>query len=846
MAHTPASPSDIIGVAIPTTDPTNGAGTTTQATAQQLAVGNSQWITLTVKVKDLVRVGTDPSRTLANLVAAEILLNLTAPSAATITVQANALYLEGGYGADVGDVGNPYVYRYRGRSSITGEVSNVSPPSRGGVSPRRQRVQTAAPGAIADAQCDLLDWFRFGGALDRFTYVGTGPNSTATFNDDYADTNLDGGVTPNYDDFQPWPTLDIRRAGTCTIAGPALKWVSGDTFNVNWAPGSLVMVNGRACTIERVLSTTVLHLNESAGTGSAIAFEMPGPEILGQPLPALFGPDNDNYFYACGDASNPGTLYWSKPGSPDLTSDTFTVVGTSGSEPLQHGWIRDGQAFVASSEDLYVIVDDPNRLGGKLLKRTAAGRGFWTRWAFCPTPYGIAYLAKDGIALSADGGTARLLTDPDLHYLFPHDGVAGVDVNGVEAPDMTQTTRHQLTFIDGALYYDYVSIDGHDRTLIYMFSDQAWIADVYATGGIYTRLEEPGSGVHDQILGNANGYLQLYSGVQDVADTTHAVAWQWNSHWEDYGEPRVVKQFGDVIIDADPANGTVGWTVTPVFDDATITLTPQTLAQNVNGRQQIIADLNAGDGQLARNMGIQVSGADSVTPIFYLWEPAGIAKAEDTQKRATDWDNLGYAGAKFVQGLIVRANTYGVAKTVQIQYDGGTVALTLTITHNGEVSVAYPSASAGWTPFVAHLVRVVPTDDDPWQLYELDWIYEPAPESASEWKTQSTTHDLPGYFTVRDGLIAYDSTATVTLRIAYDGGTSQSYTLASTAGVYTRQYLPFSVGKGRSVTYRLTSSAPFRLYKRDMAVRVQGWGLGGGYQTVYPFGGPSRADGASI
>ena len=43
-----------------------------------------------------------------------------------------------------------------------------------------------------------------------------------------------------------------------------------------------------------------------------------------------------------------------------------------------------------------------------------------------------------------------------------------------------------------------------------------------------------------------------------------------------------------------------------------------------------------------------------------------------------------------------------------------------------------------------------------------------------------------------------------------------------------------------------TADAPFRLFKRDMAVRVQGWGIGGSYQTMNPFGGPSRADGAAI
>jgi hypothetical protein len=851
-AKTPPPGAEVTGIAVPTTSPINGAGATTQATANQLALGNNQWIELRATISQLTRVGTDPSRTLANINSLEILVHANVPSSALVlNVGYDSLYITGGFGADVGDVGNPYVVRYRYRSSLTGEISNVSPPARGGVSPRRQRLVYNAGGASTDAQADLIDWFRFGGTLDRFTYTGTGPNSTGNYTDDLADGAISGGVTPTFDDFQPWPTLDIRRSGQCTVAGPALLKTSGDNFNVNWAPGSLIIVNGRACTIDRVISATVLHLNENAGSGTGQAFEVPGADILGQPLPALWGPDNDNVFYACGDPNNPGTLYWSKPGSPDTTSDQHSLIVTSGSEILQHGFVWDGQPYVASTETIYVIENDPANPGGKVAKRTAVTRGFWSRYGFCVGHGFVYYVAQDGIAVSNGGAQEILITDPDLTGLFPQDGIPGSDVNGIEAPDMNQPDRLQLSWVDSMLYFDYATIDGHDRTLLFDTSDEkAWGYDLYPIAGIWSRLAEPGAGVHNQVLGSSSGDTWVFSGQAGDNGSplyfTDPLPWGWSSSWEDFGDPRAQKQFGDIGLNWAPA--TCAILVTPVVDDGTTALATMVVGgPTFTDRDTFLIEINSGAGQLARNLGIQVSGQANAFPLFYYWEPTALAKADITGRRASDWDTLGTPGAKFVQGVIIRANTFGQDKLVQVQHDESQVALTLTINHNGESAKAYPLAATGWTPFIAHQVRLVGADDVPWQFYDAQtsWVYEPSPELATEWMTQPTSHDLPGYFSVRDMLVGHQSTSLLTLTIYYDG-VPQAYAIAPSNGVYQRDYIALGVGKGRSVQYQWTSAEPFALFKRDMSVRVQGWGIPGGYRSMNPFGGPSRVDGAGI
>ena len=222
-----------------------------------------------------------------------------------------------------------------------------------------------------------------------------------------------------------------------------------------------------------------------------------------------------------------------------------------------------------------------------------------------------------------------------------------------------------------------------------------------------------------------------------------------------------------------------------------------------------------------------------------------LTKQVAVTRRATDWEDLNYVGAKFIQGVVIRANTFAQLKQVQVQYEGGHAGVNLTLWHDGETTYAYPVQPAGWTPFVAELVRIVGVDDLPWTLLDWRWVWEPAPEAATQWETQPTTFDLPGFLSVADGVIAYQSSCPVTLRIWHDDGFAD-YILPDSNASYLRYYTHFRAAKGKAVRFRLTSTAPFRLFQKDCSVRVQGWGVPGGYAVVRPFGGPHRAIGAAI
>lgn len=253
-----------------------------------------------------------------------------------------------------------------------------------------------------------------------------------------------------------------------------------------------------------------------------------------------------------------------------------------------------------------------------------------------------------------------------------------------------------------------------------------------------------------------------------------------------------------------------------------------------------------------KDCSISVSGlsacAERFGPKLYFWEPSFLERPEDTFLRATDWEDAGYDGLKFVQGLIVEADTEGQDRNLLIQGDQQDIEI-IPINHAGQLMNAYSFT----IPYEAHMLRVIPQDPDFWRLFNIRWVFEPAPEYVYEWKTQGTDHDMAGYQFLKDGFIAHRSTADLTLTITVDGSVFV-YTIPNSGGVYRKTYILFALAntglalKGKLFTYQLRSTnvnVPFQLYQKDSEIRVHAWS-GGGYSVKLPFGDVSRISGAKL
>lgn len=818
------------------------------ATSRQLTVGNRQWVWLQCRVGDLTRIGNDLTRTLGdiNQIALAVQVGPENP-VYNVLVGFGDLYLTGGYGPDSGPTLPPYVYRYRWRRTSTGERGNPSPPMRGGVTPNRGLINlTGTQGPASDA---VTDWFRYGGALARWAYVGTSPANAnpPTLADDRADNQIDGGETLADDLYQPWPTNDLPRTGTGHCAGTSFTYQSGDQFDTRWAAGSVIIINGRATTLyKQPGSTTRLDVVDNIGSDNNVEFVLPGPTLLGQALPRVWGgPINNTLFvFACGDPSDPGLLHWTHGNDPDATSPRNTLNVTSASEPLMHGFYDDGVPYVFSSDKLYRIVPTFGDATSFRAIETACTEGLWSPWFLCVTDEGVIFGNQNGIFATAGGGKAQPLIDDDLRAIFPQDGVPGVTTRGISPPDFNQITRLKLTKVDQAVYFDYVDTAGVDRTLV-LNGNNGWCLDTYVSG-VRSRISEPGPQEHDNLWGAADGNLYL-GDITVTADAGVSFPWQVWTPFENADDPRADKQWGDAVVDAIP--GGSGYTATPVIDNGAVALAATVIGGGAARATNIVGIAQAGlAAVLSRNMGLRITGtqaAANARPVFYVWEPSFLAKQVRVTRRVTDWEDLGYKGAKYIQGVVIRANTFNEIKAVQAQFEGGHIGVAFNLWHDGETTYAYPIESAGWTPFVAELVRLVGVDDFPWVLYDWRWVWEPAPEAATQWETQYTTFDQPGYLAVTDGVFAYQSTCPIDVQVWHDDEIA-NYTLPVSGTEYQREYLRMQAHKGLAVKFRFTSNAPFRVFQKDCAIRVQSWGTGGGYLVARPFGGPHRESGAQV
>ena len=373
-------------------------------------------------------------------------------------------------------------YRYTYRSSATGATSNPSPESLEQVF--SVLANTLTPTPSTDPQVDKIDWYRLDESLENFTYVGTSPNNTTPFVDSLLDVDIAANPILAFDNYEPFPSIDLPKAGIVNVVGGVVTWFSGDQFNVRWLGGTVIIVGTVAYTLDkRPTSTTTLTASNTENVGgiqvvvpvpdgTGLVYEIAEPILAAQPLPHIWGPtDNINFSFGCRDPLRPGTLYWCKGGNLDSAPDTNQEDVTSPSEPLMNGCMSGGYGIVMSTERGWLIV--PNFFNALAtvqgtegstwtLQLSISDRGLYMEWCLAVDGGGnFFFRAKDGIYISPGGQGSKSITDADLYNIFPHEGFVPQPVNRggftVYPPDDTLPQLQKLSVANGYLYYDYNS-----------------------------------------------------------------------------------------------------------------------------------------------------------------------------------------------------------------------------------------------------------------------------------------------------------------------------------------------------------------------------------------------------
>lgn len=568
------------------------------------ASGAAQWTEILFPITAVTRTGNDQTKTLTNCNRVQILVNCTG----TINVRIGSIWVGGGGQPDTGTNSAPYVYRVRPRSALTGARGNPSPASRYGTTPRRSPNIVSLPSAAYDTQIDTWDIERYGGTVTSWRLVGSASSTATTFRDNVFDNAALVGEALDFDNFEPWPSIDVPWTATVgsgtitaiTVYGTAIK-ILGTTFPASidrWLPGTLLTLNGQvAYTLwNRPVAISggyLFRIIENAGSPTVTTLVVNEPSVANQPLPYLWGPDANGIIFGCGDPLRPGVLYSSKQFSPDSTPNNVYDL-TPPSEPLMGGEIIDGLSLAASSSrwwQLQAAFDQPKRWQAVEMP---TGRGMVAPWGHCSDGKYVYFWAKDSICQMLPGLPAVSLTDVDLGNLFPHDGVPGANrtYGGYTfyAPDYSRASQFRLSIINSVLRAHYRDSDGVARVLVLdMAPDSegkprmAWSADVTEIPmTVSYQPEQPSGTLAASTSSYAQGYLasstgNVYKETDLTNDTGAAIVGVLGTLEQDAGDARVPKQWLDAMIDAIPA-AAGGILVTPI-SGGVATGTPSTLAQ---------------------------------------------------------------------------------------------------------------------------------------------------------------------------------------------------------------------------------------------------------------------------
>lgn len=422
----------------------------------------------------------------------------------TVTSSLSANYiglnLVGDYGPNGAGSNAPVTYRYIWRSG-EGAKSNPSPPMRIGVTPNNVSVEVQTEGST-DPQVKFIDIFRDGGTLTADTYIGTVTNPPITFPptpppawiDAQDDLTVANNPQLEFDNFEPFPSIDLPATGMVSVFGNRVVSLSGTPFNVRWAPGNLINIGGTVYTLyNRPQSPVVLTILENAGTQGNVPYQIAQPTLLAQPMPSMWGPtDNTGFFFACGDPLRPGTLYFTKGNNPDSAPDTNQLEATSPSEPLMNGVIINGIAKVYSSERAWWIYPNFANVAATIVGTIGSpftlipaieNRGLYARQGLCTDGGGNDFfIAKDGIYISPGGSGSTCVTD-EIYSLFPHENSEQQPyiLNGspVNPPDYANPDSMGLSFSEGRLYFDYYDSLLAPWTLVLDLRTMMWAVDDY-------------------------------------------------------------------------------------------------------------------------------------------------------------------------------------------------------------------------------------------------------------------------------------------------------------------------------------------------------------------------------
>jgi hypothetical protein len=199
----------------------------------------------------------------------------------------------------------------------------------------------------------------------------------------------------------------------------------------------------------------------------------------------------------------------------------------------------------------------------------------------------------------------------------------------------------------------------------------------------------------------------------------------------------------------------------------------------------------------------------------------------------TNWEDFGTMADKWLKGYLIEADTFGLAKTVVIDYVDSSSVQNLAAQSNALTFSGRGVQQVSFAKLRGRLFRLRATDSNFGKFYQWQPIFDEEPLSLTRWQTQERPHQgMEGRWQKPlEGWISIRSSAAVNLRIVTYGASgatldTSNYTLVSTAGAKQKIRVPLNPTKGLLFEYLLSSTSAFWLYKEESELLVEDFNSG--------------------
>jgi hypothetical protein len=632
-------------------------------------------------------------------------IQVTTNSGGSSNVSFNSLYIQGGGvtsspavmasgPSSYGGVG--YDIRYRYFNANTGTPSNGSPPqffsvtsvNPGGVStlfPLRQGINVIGQYS-SDPQTTHIQVFVRGGLFgNNWYYADEFPNVTGTSNFSYKyslpDSVLASGDILNLaNDVPVTATLPQPINTTLTNAGgvgpspvntntPTLVTITVADPTIQFTPNQIVFI-GQPSNLEEVAVVT-------GSTGSFTcwiqSFHSPNEQVQAFSIPAVplyLAAIAYGKVWMAGDPSNPHYLYFTNPGFPENAGpQNYIPVGTP-SDPIVAVIQTRGVLFVETRSTWYQIYPG----NPPYAQSTGSKHG-------SPASFGWAIGENEIWAQAMDGIRTFRGTDGPYRSLIIEWLYRNVPLTPVPLVDLNLLSTVIAAYRDNTATFIYTGVDGNLHRLHFDTMFQRWRNDDVPVTAIYLETDTNNL-VYSKLMTIGSPPVSGYAIIQDAYQDFDDGGWvdgqlvelpipvTAQTSYSDQKAPNNQKQYNVLTIDANPG----GQTITPVllFDDNNgsvlpVTPTPSTFTGAIRNKFQF--QINAGQGQQAYRVSLQLSWSSTIAPEIYQADIYAAMLTDVRSSLDSYWIKFGTDGFKITKQIYIDYTSTAVI-TVSLYADG--------------------------------------------------------------------------------------------------------------------------------------------------------------------------------